>query len=61
VADSPVGSPVATPLEEPVSAAAGSLDAAPRIAAEAVDLLARLRTELDAVRLPLEIDGAART
>jgi hypothetical protein len=59
VADSPVGSPVGTPFDESVPAAAGSLDPAPRIAAEAVDLLARLRTELDAVRLPLEIDGAA--
>lgn len=59
MADSPVRSPVGTPFDEPVPAAAGSLDAAPRIAAEAVDLLARLRTELDAVRLPLEIDGAA--
>ena len=55
---SPVGSPVGTPLDTPVHAATDSLAAAPRIAAEAVDLLGRLRAELDAVRLPLEIDGA---
>lgn len=53
------GLPVAP--EAPVPAAGGSADAAPRIAAEAVDLLGRLRTELDAVRLPLAVDGAADT
>jgi hypothetical protein len=58
VTGSPVGSPVGTPLDTPVHAATDSLAAAPRIAAEAVDLLGRLRAELDAVRLPLEIDGA---
>jgi energy-coupling factor transporter ATP-binding protein EcfA2 len=60
----PPGAPDAGSQDEPpgealVDAPVGSLDDAPRIAAEAVDLLGRLRTELDAVRLPLGIDGAA--
>jgi energy-coupling factor transporter ATP-binding protein EcfA2 len=60
----PPGAPDTGSRDEPpgealAEAPVGSVDDAPRIAAEAVDLLGRLRTELDAVRLPLGIDGAA--
>ncbi|MCY1158522.1 MAG: transporter [Citricoccus sp.] len=63
LAGSPGGGPpdASAAAEASVPAAPGPLDAAPRIAAEAVDLLGRLRTELEAARLPLAIDGAADT